>query len=69
MNCSSLLQKKKKKKTQEESAATAETTNGFYSETRRHTEKVREREKGGWREYSKSHADAQQALFTTEIVL
>jgi hypothetical protein len=47
MNCSSLLQKKKKKKTQEESAATAETTNGFYSETRRHTEKVRERERRG----------------------
>jgi hypothetical protein len=42
MNCSSLLQKKKKKKTQEEGAATAETTNGFCSETRLHTDKERE---------------------------
>ncbi len=68
MNCSFLLQKKKKKKTQEESAATAETTDGFCSETRLHTEKVRKRE-GGWREYWKLHADAQQALSTTEIIL
>ncbi len=69
MNCSSLLQKKKKKKkkAQEESAATAETTNGFCSETRLHTQKVRERR--GGREYWKLHADAQQALSTTEIIL